>query len=294
MKISEHVVTTSIHQQSFVTSGEFPTRFRRKVVRIMLTDADATDSEGEDEVVRRVKRHVNQINFKPPKRPRKCQPTKKPSLSSPETEHDHRKKIIGVRQRPKKPRLSSPETEPAFRKKLIGVRQMPKKPSLSSPETDHAFRKKFIGVRQRPWGRWVAEIRDGRKRLWLGTYNAPEEAAKAYDIATVRLKGPDAVTNFPKVAMTEAVVDGQKEVEGARKAAAAAAAAAASSPTSVLRHDDLTALDGVSYGGVDFMGFESFDMDVLFNLPDIVTSNKYYREEDFGEFNIDDFVVEVR
>ncbi|KAK1692371.1 hypothetical protein QYE76_009068 [Lolium multiflorum] len=41
----------------------------------------------------------------------------------------------------------------------------------------------FRGVRVRPSGRFTAEIRAGGFRLTLGTYNTPEEAARAYDAA---------------------------------------------------------------------------------------------------------------
>ncbi|KAG2720189.1 hypothetical protein I3760_02G025600 [Carya illinoinensis] len=61
----------------------------------------------------------------------------------------------------------------------------------------HAVRR-FVGVRQRLSGRWVAEIRDSsqRVRLWLGTYDTPEEATRAYDEVARALCGENARTNF--------------------------------------------------------------------------------------------------
>ncbi|XP_055831920.1 ethylene-responsive transcription factor ERF017-like [Solanum dulcamara] len=58
---------------------------------------------------------------------------------------------------------------------------------------------KYKGVRLRKWGKWVSEVRlpNSRERIWLGSYDTAEKAARAFDAAQFCLRGPKAKFNFP-------------------------------------------------------------------------------------------------
>ncbi|GLJ10380.1 hypothetical protein SUGI_0127150 [Cryptomeria japonica] len=74
-----------------------------------------------------------------------------------------------------------------------------KRARIPPPENGGEKSRQFKGVRMRKGGKWVSEVRmpNSRAKIWLGSYDTAEQAARAFDAAVFCLRGPHANLNFP-------------------------------------------------------------------------------------------------
>ncbi|MCL7049793.1 hypothetical protein MKW94_016233 [Papaver nudicaule] len=161
-------------------------------------------------------------------------------------------------------------------------------PQLAAPHKKRTGRKKFKetrhpiyrGVRERKNDKWVCEVREpnSKSRIWLGTHNTPEMAARAHDVAAIALRGESAPLNFEDslTALPRAKSSSSKDIQSAVAEATrcfplptdftASASSAQSFPSAMSGQ-----VENVERGPGSSSKATFLDEEALFNMPSLIT-----------------------
>ncbi|XP_058084866.1 dehydration-responsive element-binding protein 1B-like [Magnolia sinica] len=135
-------------------------------------------------------------------------------------------------------------------------------------ETRHLV---YKGVRQRNRGKWVCEVREPNKksRIWLGTFQTAEMAARAHDVAAMALRGRRACLNFSDSAW-RLRVPASSSAKDIQKAAAEAAEAFRPSKSYNASNNDGNMMPEIPTASTENVSY--MDEEAIFGIPRLLAS----------------------